>query len=264
MGPPVVDTMGDGGLGHASGALHRAPATLAERHEKAEVRAGAVLSREGMAMAPAAALRWAEAVGEEHPRRARRVVASVESLEAATDQALMAEIANGSEPALAHVYNTHAGPVFGMARRILGDIRLAEDVVQEVFVRLWDRPEAFDASRGSLRSYLVLHARSRSLDTVRSDGSRRSREGVQGRMAIASTRQDGPEAAVTAGEEIAHVRRAVGNLSNEQRQVIEMAYFEGRTCRQIADLLGLPEGTVKSRMRLGLQRLRHVLAEVAG
>jgi RNA polymerase sigma-70 factor (ECF subfamily) len=189
-----------------------------------------------------------------------RVVVSVETLSRASDDELVEQIAQGSEPALAHVYRLHAPHVYALARRVLGDQAQAEDVVQEVFVRLWNRPEAFDGRRGSLRAFLSLHARSRSLDLVRSEGARRGREGVQGRLDLASAGDDGPEAVMAAGEDVRHLRSAVDVLSPEQRQVIEMAYFEGYTCREVADLLGIPEGTVKSRIRLGLQRLRHVLA----
>ncbi|HYX43470.1 MAG TPA: sigma-70 family RNA polymerase sigma factor, partial [Acidimicrobiales bacterium] len=198
-----------------------------------------------MAMAVAEAVNDVDRADPQRLPSARRVVVSVETLARASDEELVDQIASGSEPALAHVYRLHASHVYALARRIVGDRAHAEDVVQEVFVRLWDRPEAFDGQRGSLRAFLSLHARSRSLDLLRSEGARRGREGVQGRLDMASACDDGPETAMAAGEDIRHLRGAVDVLSPEQRQVIEMAYFEGYTCREVAELLGIPEGTVK-------------------
>lgn len=177
---------------------------------------------------------------------------------------LLAKIADGDESALAHVYGAHAGAVFSLARRILRDAHLAEDVVQDVFVRLWDRAGAFDARRGSLRTYLLVQARSRSLDILRSEASRRGREGSEGRVAATAERRDEPELAVTLKADIVDMRRAIDVLSDEQRRTIELAYFGGYTCREVAEVLQVPEGTVKSRIRLGLQRLRLVMAQQAG
>ncbi len=182
------------------------------------------------------------------------------SLALAGDAELLDRIGDGDEAALAHVYGLHAGPVFALARRILHDAHLAEDVVQDVFVRLWDRAKAFDARRGSLRTFLLVQARSRSLDLLRSEASRRSREGCEGRLAASAERRDEPEAVVGMKTDIVEMRRAIDVLCAEQRRTIELAYFGGYTCREVADLLGVPEGTVKSRIRLGLQRLRLVMA----
>ena len=119
---------------------------------------------------------------------------------------------------------------------------LAEEVVQEVFLRLWNDPERYDPSRGTLRSYLLAQTHGRSVDLLRSEGARRAREER--------------EARATAEQ----VRRAVEKLPAPERQCIALAYFGGHTYREVAARLDEPEGTVKSRIRSGLKRLRHELA----
>ncbi len=182
------------------------------------------------------------------------------TLDLAGDAELLRQVAHGSEAALAQVYDRHAGPVFALARRILRDAHMAEDVVQEIFVRLWHRAHDFDHRRGSVRTFLLVQARSRSLDVLRAESSRRSREGVEGRFFAAAECRDQPEAVAAVNADIGDMRKAIDVLSHDQRRSIELAYFGGFTCRQAAELLGVPEGTVKSRIRLGLQRLRRVMA----
>ncbi len=191
-------------------------------------------------------------------------LSALPSLALAGEAELIERIGRGDEAALGHVYGLHAGPVFMLARRILRDVQLAEDVVQEVFVRLWDRAHAFDAGRGSLRTYLLVQARSRSLDLLRSEASRRSREGNEGRLVATAERGDQPESVVGVKTDIGDMRRAIQVLSEDQRRTIELAYFGGHTCREVAEMLRIPEGTVKSRIRLGLQRLRLQMAQQAG
>lgn len=176
---------------------------------------------------------------------------------------VLLDIRDRHEPALAEVYRSHAGAVYALAKRILSDPQRAEDVVQDVFVRLWDQPSRFDPERGSLRTFLLVQARSRSLDLLRSDKARRTREGAQGRLLAAALRDDGPETVVAAHAEVGEMRAAIQVLPEEQRQVIELAFFGGYTCRQLSELLDLPEGTVKSRIRLGLQRMRLAMPDGA-
>ena len=145
--------------------------------------------------------------------------------------------------------------VWAVACRLLGDERVAEDVVQDAFVRFWRSPGAFDPHRGSLRTYLTLLARSRSLDVMKSERARRAREKRDEPREIVDLRDD-PAVKAVGNAEIAEVVRAIGNLGPDQRAVIERVYFNGHTCRQIAEDLDIPEGTVKSRIRLGLQHLR--------
>ena len=174
------------------------------------------------------------------------------------DAALVAAIAEGSERALAEAYRRHAGGVFGLARRIVGDVAVAEDIVQEIFLRLWRRPQSFDPDRGSLRSYLLAHAHGRSIDARRSDLSRRRREGAvsTGGGTVVNVEVAAWEAAVSG-----LVKEVLGGLPEDERLAIHLAYFRGLTYREVAVLLELPEGTVKSRIRVGLRRMRERLTD---
>jgi RNA polymerase sigma-70 factor (ECF subfamily) len=178
----------------------------------------------------------------------------------AGDAALLIAIARWREDALAEVYRRHGGAVYGLARRVLSDEARAEEVVQEVFMRLWNSPERCDTDRGSLRSFLLAEAHGRAVDQLRSETSRRRRE-----------EQDARRTA-TAGYDLEHevwdltlaeqVKSALGDLPAEERRAIQLAYFGGHTYREVAARLGEPEGTVKSRIRAGLRRLQVSLAGV--
>jgi RNA polymerase sigma-70 factor (ECF subfamily) len=157
------------------------------------------------------------------------------------------------------VYRRHAPATFGLARRIVGDRALAEEVVQEVFLRLWNTPDRFDANRGSLRTYLLTQAHGRSVDVVRAEASRRAREEREARLS--SEGGYDLEREVWDLTQAEHVRDALDRLSDGERRAIELAYFGGHTYREVAVLLGEPEGTVKSRIRSGLGRLRDALVE---
>jgi RNA polymerase sigma-70 factor (ECF subfamily) len=179
---------------------------------------------------------------------------------ACTDADLARLVAGGDRLALGELYSRHAGPCFGLARRVLADRALAEEVVQEVFLGLWRRPERFDAGRGSMRSFLFAQVHGRSVDLLRAESARRAREE---REAFRSPTIDVDlERAVAELTEAEAVRRAVADLSEGERAAIELAYFGGHTYREVAELLDLPEGTVKSRIRSGLLRLRAALIEL--
>jgi len=176
-----------------------------------------------------------------------------------SDARLVTSIARYSEVALAEAYRRHGGAVFGLAKRVLRNAAEAEDVTQEVFLRLWNEPDRFDPARGSLRSFLLAQAHGRAVDAVRSSSSRRARE-ARDAMRTAEASYDMQheiwDLAVT--DQVAH---AMGELPEEERRAIELAYFDGRTYREVARLLDQPEGTVKSRIRNGMRRMRAVLAD---
>ena len=177
----------------------------------------------------------------------------------ASDAQLVTSVARYNEVALAEVYRRHGGAVYGLARRVLNNTAEAEDVTQEVFLRLWNEPERYDPARGSLRTFLLAQAHGRAVDAVRSSNSRRLRE-ARDAMRTAESAYDMQHEVwdLAVAEQVA---RAMGELPEEERRAIELAYFGGRTYREVATLLDQPEGTVKSRIRNGMRRMRAVLTD---
>jgi RNA polymerase sigma-70 factor (ECF subfamily) len=178
---------------------------------------------------------------------------------AADDATLARAVGARDEGALAELYRRHAGPCLGLARRVLADRTLAEEVVQEVFVRAWRKPDRFDPDRGSMRAFLLAQVHGRSVDLLRAESARRAREE---RDAVRTPRVDiDLEREFMQLTEAETVRRALATLADGEREAIELAYFGGHTYREVAVILELPEGTVKSRIRAGLLRLRAALIE---
>jgi RNA polymerase sigma-70 factor (ECF subfamily) len=180
-------------------------------------------------------------------------------LEGVGDARLVVAIARRQPDALAEVYRRHGGAIIGLARRVLSDPRLSEEVVQEVFLGLWRAPDGFDPDRGSLRSYLLTQTHGKSVDTVRAEVSRRGREEREARLRAESGYDLEREVLdLTMAD---HVRRTMEALPEQERRAIELAYFGGQTYREVAVTLGEPEGTIKTRIRTGLKRMRSSLQE---
>src|SRR5271165_1037577 len=176
-----------------------------------------------------------------------------------SDAQLVVAIARCREDALAETYRRHGGAVLALARRVTCDGGDAEDVVQEVFLRLWNQPDRFDPARGSLRSFLLAQSHARAVDIVRSRSARQRREERDARStATAGYDVDREVWDLAVADQVAE---AMAGLPATERTAIELAYFEGHTYREVAALLSEPEGTVKSRIRNGLRRMRKALTD---
>jgi RNA polymerase sigma factor (sigma-70 family) len=157
----------------------------------------------------------------------------------------------GDEAALGELYDEFSPLVYGLAVRVTRDWAAAEDITQEVFVRVWEDPQAFDPARGSWRGWLGTMTHRRAVDWVRRSAARR-RHTADAAPPVAAP---DPEETAVAGSVAKSVRAAVDELPVTQREAIHLAYFDGQTYRQVAETLGIPEGTAKSRLWLGLRRL---------
>ena len=172
------------------------------------------------------------------------------------EQTMVARVAAGDESALGIVYDQYGSLVHGIAAQIVG-AAVAPDVCQEVFISLWEHPDRFDATRGSLRTFLATIARRRAIDHLRRNGRRAATEDRSAQRSPASVPNlEEAAMAMIAAEKL---RAAVERLPPEQRRAIELAYFQGLTFQQVAQATGAPEGTAKSRLRLGLERLATAL-----
>jgi len=194
----------------------------------------------------------------------RRQVSRADTLpamEAApADVLLVARCAKGDEGALAELYDLFGRAAYALALRIVRDASQAEDVVQEAFLDLWRSAARFDPSRSRPASYLLTFVHRRAVDLVRREQARPQRGGDIDDIADRAGKDDVPAALITS-EQGANVRRALLDLPPPQRQVLELAYFKGLSQSEIAEHLGEPLGTVKSRTHVALSRLREVLGE---
>lgn len=186
---------------------------------------------------------------------------------AATDERLVEALEVRDERALETLYDRHGDYVYSVCLRMVGDVQLAEDLSQEVFLRLWRRPDLFDVSRGRFLTWLLSVARNRAIDERRSRGRRFRFEtppsiNAEEMLELAPTDEERDVAVVS--EERVVVQKALATLPPEQRLAIQLAYFGGYTQQEIAAGLHQPLGTVKTRIRLGLQKLRTLLMEQHG
>ncbi|GAB4322244.1 MAG: sigma-70 family RNA polymerase sigma factor [Dehalococcoidia bacterium] len=186
-----------------------------------------------------------------------------------SDAALMGLVTARDADAFAAIYERYVDIVYSTALRVLGEEHMAEDVAQDVFVRLWRRPEAFVAERGRFLSWILSVARNRAVDELRSQARRRRRE----THAISTAGDEystdvpcesdatNPLAAAELFDAQVRVRSALCEIPLEQRRALELAYFRGLTQEEIATVLREPLGTIKTRIRLGMQKLRRALED---
>jgi RNA polymerase sigma-70 factor (ECF subfamily) len=189
--------------------------------------------------------------------------------QAVQDEALIARLAAGDTAALSLLYDRYAGAVFSLVARIVGDRQVAEDLLQEVFVRVWQRAGTYQGARGKPLTWVLGIAHNLAIDEVR----RRRRRPLEaddrdeeGRLtALQSLPSDDADPAVLAWERLRReqIVAALAQLPEAQRVLIGLAYFEGYTQSQLAERLGEPLGTIKTRMRLAAQKLRELLRDLA-
>jgi len=176
-----------------------------------------------------------------------------------TDRELAGRLMAGDPDALADAFRSYAGLVFGISRRVLNDSALAEDVTQEVFTFLWQQPERFNPTRGTLRSWLGVLAHRRAIDRVRAESRRAKGESrLDPAVSVASVASEVDDY-LTATWLSGRVRDALGRLPAEQREAVMLAYYGNRSYRQVASELDISEATVKSRIRLALKKLDTLL-----
>jgi len=183
------------------------------------------------------------------------------SLTALNDAALIRQIADRQPEALSELYDRYASTLLGLARRVLGSTADAEEVLQEVFLHVWNQGARYDAARSSVSTWLVLIARSRAIDRLRSRKVvERTHDAAHHEGPLEHTSPEGAEN-VFMQERRQRVRREMENLPTEQREVIEMAFYQGLTQTQIAGRTNIPLGTVKTRTLLAMKKLRHALRD---
>ncbi len=175
----------------------------------------------------------------------------------------MALVSEGDAQAFEVIFDRHADAAFSLAYRMCGRRTMAEDVVQEAFVSLWRSGARYDRNRGSVRSWILRVVHNRAIDAFRRETVRTSRDVQDDGLAERLVASERTELEAERRDEAREVRSALGGLPPDQRQVIELAYFGGFSHSQIAEMLKLPAGTVKGRMRLGLTKLRLALGDPA-
>jgi RNA polymerase sigma-70 factor, ECF subfamily len=188
---------------------------------------------------------------------------SARQLASLADEELMLRVRDGDSTAFGVIYDRHSTVAYSLAFRMCGRRGTADDVLQEAFLSLWKASARYDAQRGSVRTFILGIVHNRAIDALRRttvhDSRRASDEGIEERFAA----PDRVDAEVARRDVASEVRSAIDDLPDDQQRVIELAYFGGFTHTEIAEMIDTPLGTVKGRMRLGLEKLRASLGEQA-
>ncbi|HEU0132371.1 MAG TPA: sigma-70 family RNA polymerase sigma factor [Mycobacteriales bacterium] len=186
-------------------------------------------------------------------------MATARGYDALEDAALVALVADGDGSALESLYARYGRPAYALARRILADEQLAQDVVQEVFLTVWRDPRRFDATRGGFSSWLLTMTHHKAVDAVRREENLRKRRASADALDLAESREPQVDDEVWGMIRRDRVRGALAELPDPQREALALAYFGGYTQREIAKLTDTPLGTVKTRMLAGMKRMRGAL-----
>lgn len=182
----------------------------------------------------------------------------------ASDAALMRLVSGGDGLAFEQLYDRHATAAFTLARRLLGDQRAAEDACQEAFMAIWRNAASFDSARGAVRPWILGIARNRCIDAIRQRAVNARRLDTRQDVLDAEPAAERTEAQALGAIQAQELLVTLDVLPDEQRQVIALAYYGGLTHREIAELLHEPLGTVKGRLRLGLDKLHRRAHETVG
>ena len=177
-------------------------------------------------------------------------------LDRLADEDLVARVADGDAGAFEIVYDRHAKVAFSLAFRLLGERAAAEDLVQDAFLSVWRGADRFSPALGSVRTWVLSIVHHRGIDRLRSSAASARRELALQQEARVGAQQERPEERAIDGALTPSLHRGLEALPDDQGRVVRLAYFGGFTHHEIAEMLGLPLGTVKSRLRLGLDRLR--------
>jgi RNA polymerase sigma-70 factor (ECF subfamily) len=183
--------------------------------------------------------------------------------ERGVDARLAERIRLGQADALGELYDRYASTALATALRVVGSREEAEDVVHEAFVAVWRKIDRFDAERGALRAWLMTVVRNRAIDRVRARRPKMDLEDADERSLLRTGPNPTWEAAL-ARASASEIQVALASLPDEQRQAVELAYFEGYTYREVAELTGVPPGTANGRLRLALAKLREALQGSSG
>jgi RNA polymerase sigma-70 factor (ECF subfamily) len=197
------------------------------------------------------------------PARVREdlLMPSSDEMRRMADEELMPLAAAGDALAFETVYDRHGGAAFSLAYRITGNRATAEDAVQEALISMWRSGARYTPERGSVRTWILGIVHNRAIDVVRRNLVHQRRRASDAGLEETQEAPDRTDLEAARRDEADTVRAAIGELPDEQERVIELAYFSGFTHTQIAEMLEMPIGTVKGRMRLGLEKLRRTLTE---
>ena len=179
----------------------------------------------------------------------------------ADDRSLVRALAQGNDGALAELYERHGRYVLGLAVRIVGDRQAAEEVVQDVFTKLWSKARAYDASQAGVATWIMRITRNRAIDELRRRSARPPSQALDDDSPLPDGAAAAPDELAEASLRRGRVRAAMAQLPESQRKAVELAFFGGRTHNEIASELNQPLGTVKTRIRAAMQTLRGLLAE---
>jgi RNA polymerase sigma-70 factor (ECF subfamily) len=191
-------------------------------------------------------------------RQPQRTMTEAGAAASRDDASLLRDVQCEDEAALAALYDRHAGVAYGLAHRITGDAGAAEDALQEAFVSLWRQAPRFDASRGQVRAWLLTIVHHKAVDIVRRRANRPERTLPDGAEEFLEA-HGRPDEIAEASLDARAVREAVSRIPADQRKTVEMAYFMGMTHVEIAEAMGVPVGTVKSRLRIAMDKMREQL-----